>query len=125
MPWSETCAMDERMRFVVAASEDDAVMSELCAVVRAPICVVDVSSLITVVVSPAICAVVKAATCVIVSAPSSVVDIVLICVVVRPRTCVAVASSRALNNQRGPGGGAVPGGQPGDVRVHQRRPVAA
>jgi putative transposase len=31
MPWSETCAMDERMRFVVAASEDDAVMSELCA----------------------------------------------------------------------------------------------
>src|SRR5271155_5292852 len=31
MPWSETCAMDERMRFIVAASEDDAVMSELCA----------------------------------------------------------------------------------------------
>jgi putative transposase len=31
MPWSETCAMDERMRFVIAASEDEAVMSELCA----------------------------------------------------------------------------------------------
>jgi transposase-like protein len=31
MPWSETCAMDERMRFVVVASEDDAVMSEICA----------------------------------------------------------------------------------------------
>jgi putative transposase len=31
MPWSETCAMDERMRFVVAASEDEAVMSEVCA----------------------------------------------------------------------------------------------
>jgi putative transposase len=30
MPWSETCAMDERMRFVIAASEDDVVMSELC-----------------------------------------------------------------------------------------------
>jgi NADH dehydrogenase FAD-containing subunit len=24
MPWSETCAMDERMRFVLAASEDPA-----------------------------------------------------------------------------------------------------
>jgi len=31
MPWSETCAMDERMGFVVAASEDEAVMSEVCA----------------------------------------------------------------------------------------------
>jgi putative transposase len=31
MPWSETCAMDERMRFVMAASEDEAVMSEVCA----------------------------------------------------------------------------------------------
>jgi putative transposase len=31
MPWSETCAMDERMRFVIAASEDEAVMSEVCA----------------------------------------------------------------------------------------------
>ena len=30
MPWSETCAMDERMRFVAAASEDDAVMTEVC-----------------------------------------------------------------------------------------------
>ena len=31
MPWSETCAMDERMRFVIAASEGEAVMSEICA----------------------------------------------------------------------------------------------
>jgi putative transposase len=31
MPWSETCAMDERMRFIVAASEDEAVMSQICA----------------------------------------------------------------------------------------------
>lgn len=31
MPWSETSAMDERMRFIVAASEADAVMSEVCA----------------------------------------------------------------------------------------------
>jgi transposase-like protein len=31
MPWRETCAMDERMRFVMAASEEEAVMSELCA----------------------------------------------------------------------------------------------
>ena len=31
MPWSETCAMDERMRFVIAASDDEAVMSEICA----------------------------------------------------------------------------------------------
>ncbi len=30
MPWKETCAMDERMRFVVAAIEDDCVMAELC-----------------------------------------------------------------------------------------------
>jgi transposase InsO family protein len=30
MPWKETCVMDERMRFVIAASEDDCVMSELC-----------------------------------------------------------------------------------------------
>jgi hypothetical protein len=28
MPWSETCAMDERMRFVVAASEDEAVKAK-------------------------------------------------------------------------------------------------
>ena len=31
MPWRETWAMDERMRFVVAASEDEAVMSQICA----------------------------------------------------------------------------------------------
>jgi len=31
MPWRETWAMDERMRFVLAASEDEAVMSEVCA----------------------------------------------------------------------------------------------
>jgi putative transposase len=31
MPWSETCAMEERMRFIVAANEDDAVMTEVCA----------------------------------------------------------------------------------------------
>ena len=31
MPWSETSAMDERMRFIVAASESDAVMSAVCA----------------------------------------------------------------------------------------------
>lgn len=31
MLWDETCAMDERMRFVVAASEDEAVMIEVCA----------------------------------------------------------------------------------------------
>jgi len=31
MPWRETCAMDERMRFVVAAGEEGAVMSEVCA----------------------------------------------------------------------------------------------
>ena len=31
MPWSETCAMDERIRFVMAASEEDAVISEVCA----------------------------------------------------------------------------------------------
>ena len=31
MPWSETCAMDERMRFVIAASDDEAVMSAICA----------------------------------------------------------------------------------------------
>ncbi len=31
MPWSETCAMDETMRFVIAASDDEAVMSEICA----------------------------------------------------------------------------------------------
>jgi putative transposase len=31
MPWKETCAMDERMRFVLAASEDEAVMSVICA----------------------------------------------------------------------------------------------
>src|SRR5260370_491580 len=31
MPWSETCAMDERMRFAVAASAGEAVMSEICA----------------------------------------------------------------------------------------------
>ena len=30
MPWKETCAMEERMRFVVAASREDAVMSQLC-----------------------------------------------------------------------------------------------
>jgi len=31
MPWKETCAMDERMRFVVAAREEGAVMSRVCA----------------------------------------------------------------------------------------------
>ena len=31
MPWKETCAMDERMRFVLAAKEDEAVMSHVCA----------------------------------------------------------------------------------------------
>jgi putative transposase len=31
MPWRETCAMDEKVRFVAAASEEEAVMSELCA----------------------------------------------------------------------------------------------
>jgi putative transposase len=31
MPWRETWAMDERMRFVLAASDDEAVMSEICA----------------------------------------------------------------------------------------------
>jgi hypothetical protein len=31
MPWRKTCAMDERMRFIIAASEDEAAMSELCA----------------------------------------------------------------------------------------------
>lgn len=31
MPWKETCAMDERMRFVIAASSSGAVVSEECA----------------------------------------------------------------------------------------------
>src|SRR5260370_18113408 len=31
MPWSETCAMDERMRVVVAASEDEVVVSGIWA----------------------------------------------------------------------------------------------
>ena len=30
MPWKATCAMDERMRFVIAASAEDAVMVEVC-----------------------------------------------------------------------------------------------
>ena len=30
MPLREICAMDERMRFVTAAIEDEAVMSEVC-----------------------------------------------------------------------------------------------
>ncbi len=30
MPWRETCAMDERMRFVLAAREDGAVMAQVC-----------------------------------------------------------------------------------------------
>jgi len=30
MPWKETCAMHERMRFVVAALEEGAVMTEVC-----------------------------------------------------------------------------------------------
>src|SRR5262245_66684704 len=30
MPWKETCVMDERMRFVVAALEGERPMSELC-----------------------------------------------------------------------------------------------
>ena len=31
MPWKETCAMDERIRFVLAAREEGAVMSRVCA----------------------------------------------------------------------------------------------
>jgi putative transposase len=31
MPWRETCAVDQRVRFVIAASREDAVMSALCA----------------------------------------------------------------------------------------------
>jgi transposase InsO family protein len=31
MPWKETCAMDQRIRFVLAASEEGAVMSQVCA----------------------------------------------------------------------------------------------
>jgi putative transposase len=30
MPWEETCAMDQRMRFVIAARTEGAVMSEVC-----------------------------------------------------------------------------------------------
>ena len=30
MPWKETCAVDQRMRFVIAAREEGAVMSEVC-----------------------------------------------------------------------------------------------
>jgi putative transposase len=30
MPWNETCAMDERMRFIVAASQEGSMMSEVC-----------------------------------------------------------------------------------------------
>ena len=30
MPWEETCAMDQRMRFVLEASAEECVMSELC-----------------------------------------------------------------------------------------------
>lgn len=30
MPWKETCAMDERMRFVVAADDGESTMSEVC-----------------------------------------------------------------------------------------------
>ena len=31
MPWKETCVMEERMRFVLAAKKEGAVMSRLCA----------------------------------------------------------------------------------------------
>jgi transposase len=31
MPWKETCVMEERMRFVLAAKKEGAVMSQLCA----------------------------------------------------------------------------------------------
>ena len=31
MPWRETCTMEERMRFVLAAKEEGAVMSQVCA----------------------------------------------------------------------------------------------
>ena len=31
MPWRETCVMDERLRFVLEAKEDGAVMAQLCA----------------------------------------------------------------------------------------------
>jgi putative transposase len=31
MPWKETCAMDQRVRFVLAAREEGAVMSKVCA----------------------------------------------------------------------------------------------
>ena len=31
MPWKETCAMDERMRFVIAASAEGAVLTAVCA----------------------------------------------------------------------------------------------
>lgn len=31
MPWKETCVMEERMRFVLAAKEEGAVMSQVCA----------------------------------------------------------------------------------------------
>src|SRR6185295_10194824 len=30
MPWKETCAMEQRMRFVLEAGAEDCVMSELC-----------------------------------------------------------------------------------------------
>src|ERR1051326_5110795 len=31
MPWRKTCTMEERMRFVLAAKEEGAVMSQVCA----------------------------------------------------------------------------------------------
>ena len=31
MPWKETCVMEERMRFVLAAKKEGSVMSQLCA----------------------------------------------------------------------------------------------
>ena len=30
MPWKETCAMDERMAFIVACQQGEASMAELC-----------------------------------------------------------------------------------------------
>ena len=30
MPWKETCAVEQRIRFVLEASSEDCVMSELC-----------------------------------------------------------------------------------------------
>ena len=34
MPWKETCVMEERMQFVLAAKKEGSVMSQLCAEAR-------------------------------------------------------------------------------------------